>query len=193
MQGLNTTGATVAVLAAIATTGCEQRVERSATPSETLGPGVEENARQDAAPDASLGNEGREEGLLESLSGEIRLSDGEFIGTIDLSGGNGTVYLQPPGMGNGDVMLSAQATRVGERDIELSLTAPYETSAAGTLSLTERSFGRPAGTLTFMGETWDVEVPVIAALEAPIRYDAGPGNIGDIPQDELGIGMTGRR
>ena len=149
-----------------------------------------------ASPAPARASEALHEGrggeeLLESLSGEILLPSGYVIGTIALSGGRGEVFLQPPGAGNGDMMLNATATDAGATDIVLSLVDPNDGTVRGALSLAETARGKPAGTLTFMGEKWDVIVPVIAELEGPIDYDIQPGDLADDTHDAPGIGVTG--
>ena len=119
------------------------------------------------------------------------MPSGYVIGTIELSGGRGEVLLQPPGAGNGDMMLNATATQAGATDIVLSLVDPNDGIVRGSLSLAETVRGKPAGTLTFMGEKWDVMVPVIAELEGPIDYDIQPGDLAEDPHDTPGIGVTG--
>lgn len=164
--------------------GCDGPVDPDVTavPSASLA-----QARPSEAP-----QERREdEELLESLAGEILLPSGYVIGTIELSSGRGEVFLQPPGAGNGDMMLNATATRAGATDIVLSLVDPNDGAVRGSLSLAEMVRGKPAGTLTFMGEKWNVMVPVIAELEGPIDYDIQPGDLADDTHDAPGLGVTG--
>ena len=119
---------------------------------------------------AAPARDGDQEALLESLAGEILLDSGEAIGTIELSAGRGEVRVAPPGTGNSDVLLSARTTDAHDASIMLELREPNDGSPIGTLSLTETERGRPRGKLTINGESWDVEVPVIAELEGPIDY-----------------------
>ena len=114
------------------------------------------------------------ERLLESLSGEIHLKTGNLIGSIELSDGRGTVFVTPPGKGNGDLMLTAVAKDAGEFDIDLVLADPNDGRTIGSLILIEEKRGLPAGTLTILGESWEVEVPVIAELEGPSTMICSP-------------------
>ena len=157
----------VTIAIVFVTSSCNEAPER----------GLEEQARVDVSGqirplEAPIPTPSEQhEKLLESLAGEIHLQNGEVIGTIELSGGNGSVLVTPPGAGNGDLMLLAGANRIGEADIELALTDPNDGQTLGSLILAERERGRPDGILTILDQSWQVTVPVIAELEGPIDYD----------------------
>ncbi|MFL9841832.1 hypothetical protein ABS767_12730 [Sphingomonas sp. ST-64] len=180
----------LAIAAAIGAAGCDSQPDWSAAGNAQ--PTAAASSRSIAPSSSSpvKAEESSGEKLLESLSGEMLLKSGYVIGTVELSGGEGQVFVQPPGAGNGDVMLKALATRVGRADIALSLVDPNDGTVMGALVLTEQTRGRPAGTLTFMGEKWDVEVPVIAELEGPIDYDLQAADIADDTRAAPGAGVT---
>ena len=157
----------VAIAIVIATSSCNQAPERA--PEQQARVDVSGQVRPLAAP--MLQQLEQHEKLLESLAGEILLQNGEVIGTIELSGGIGEVFVTPPGAGNGDLRLLAAATRIGEADIDLALTDPNDGQTLGSLILAERERGRPKGTMTILDQSWEVTVPVIAELEGPIDYD----------------------
>ena len=157
----------VALAIVFASSSCNQAPERAPEEQARVDVSGQIRTLEDPIPTPSE----QHEKLLESLAGEIHLQNGEVIGTIELSGGNGTVLVTPPGAGNGDLRLLTGATRIGEADIDLALTDPNDGQTLGMLILAERERGRPDGTLTILDQSWQVTVPVIAELEGPIDYD----------------------
>lgn len=157
----------VAIAIVLAASSCDQAPERGPQKQARVDVSGQIRPLEVTIPPSS----GEHEKLLESLAGEIHLQNGEVIGTIELSGGIGSVLVTPPGMGNGDLRLLAGATRIGEADIDLALTDPNDGQTLGMLILAERERGRPDGTLTILDQSWQVTIPVIAELEGPIDYD----------------------
>ena len=193
MNGCGGSGERMAVtcVAALALFGCGASSDTTdKAPGSVSAASDQRDARvADPSDDASAPGSSAEK-LLESLAGEMILENGHVIGNVDLSGGVGEVLVEPPGMGNGDILLMAKAKKVGANSIVLVLSDPNDGSILGELSLRETVRGRPSGALSLMNEKWDVEVPVIAEIEGPIDYDIRPGDIVDDTHDSPAIGVT---